>query len=213
MKGSDHLPPDINKYDICLLFPMESKTNNLNDLRLDTIQRISTIVGEDYIYLFYNYKQKKVHMFVRASLRLIKIKAEEEKFQLLLDSENGKQYAYDGNEAALVNGFQIPHLNEVTIIEPFDYIYVDYVRKPELQKLYYVPEGMTHPFRKSIRIKLLSAILASCTTEKTYEGELAIDHLYQSRIITNCYPLHDGTYTYKYVLLTYSLNISFIYIL
>jgi anoctamin-10/anoctamin-7 len=66
---------------------------------------------------------------------------------------------------------------------------LQYDTDPSLQDLYWRPEGMTHPFRDIVRLKLINLMLQA----PTHEGGcgLPLRKLVAKKVILAFYPLHD----------------------
>lgn len=190
IKVFDHHPEDFDKYDICLEFPVDSNTNKLDAIGAEVLDRIIAIVGSKYVYLFYSQDTSVIFALIRTALKLVKNQAESDGYKLLLDVERTKEKAFDGDDEALVDGFAIPHIPEVSKLEPFEFIYGEYVLRPDAQDLYYRPEGMTHPFHKVVRIKLLSRMLRS-NKAISKDCELGLEFLLMGNVIKDFYPVHD----------------------
>lgn len=188
-RSSDKAPEHLDKYDLCLVFPFEQKSNSLSAPRAEVVEKIAELVGEDYVFMYRDHRRRKVFMYIRASMRLVKRRAESDKLQLLLDAEKTRLFALEGSDDASIDGFDIHHMEEVTRLEPFDYIYGDYVARREVQHLYHCSSGMQHPFRKSIRVKLLASALQSSSNNTC---QLSLEYLYLERVIDCYYPVHDG---------------------
>lgn len=190
LKVYDNAPQDFDKYDICLEFPVDPKTNRLNAVGSEVMDRLISLFGSKYIYLFYSEDTSKIFALIRAALKVVKHKAEADGYKLLLDSHVAKERALDGDEEAHVDGFSIPHVEEVSNLEPFEYIYGEYVNSPGVQDLYYRPKDSSHPFPKVIRLKLMTRMLYSMV-ELTKDCELSLDYLHQGGVIRDYYPVHD----------------------
>jgi anoctamin-10/anoctamin-7 len=190
LKVFDGPPEDFDKYDICLEFPVDSSTNKLKAVGSEVLDRMISIFGSKYVFLFYSDDTSKIYALIRAALKLVKIKAETDGYKLLLDADVAKERAFDGDEEARVDGFSIPHVEEVSKIEPFEYIYGEYVSDINVQDLYHKAEGSTHPFPKLVRIKLMSRMLRT-TKALTKDCELSLDYLQLGSVIHDYYPVHD----------------------
>lgn len=79
-------------------------------------------------------------------------------------------------------------------MEPFSYIFGEYVSRPDAQDLYSRDEGSSHPFTKLVRIKLISRMLratkATATTASS-EYELSLEYLKLGGVILDYYAVHD----------------------
>jgi len=186
----DHYPEDYEKYDLCLEFTVDPYTNKIDPIGLEVLDKLIGLFGSKYIYLFYSSDTSVIYALIRTTLKLVKQKAEAEGYKLLLDGQKAKERAYDGDAEALVDPFSIPHIAEISRIEPFEFIYGEYVSRPDTQDLYHCPEGMTHPFHKVLRLKLLSRML-STSEHIAQEGELSLDFLLQGGVIRDYHPVHD----------------------
>lgn len=190
LKIFDHYPEDYEKYDVCLEFNVDPGTNKIDAAGAEVLDRLIGIFGSKYIYLFYSGNTSIVYALIRAALKLVKDKAEVEGFKLLLDGQKAKERAFDGDTEAQVDPFAIPHIAEISQIEPFEFIYGEYVSRPDAQELYVCPDGMNHPFHKVLRLKLLSRMLTT-TEHIAKEGELSLDYLLQGGVIRDFHPVHD----------------------
>ena len=191
LKIYDQPPDELEKYDLCLVFPVNSDSNKLHEIGADVLDRISALVGAKYIYAFYSKDTSKAFVLIRAGLKLLKARAVAEGSRLLLDHDRAQSKAYDGDEEALVDPFVIPHVPEVSRYEPFDHIYVEYSDSPELQELFYRPEGMSHPFRKTMRVKMLMDILDDHASSSPDWYELSLEYLRKGKVISGYFPVHE----------------------
>jgi hypothetical protein len=190
LKVYDGPPEDFDKYDICLEFPVNPSTNKLNNVGAEVMERMISTFGSKYIFLFYSKDTSKIFALIRVALKVAKQKAEADGYKLLLDADVARERAFDGDEEAKVDGFSIPHVEEVSKIEPFEFIYAEYVSRPDAQDLYYRAEGATHPFPKLVRIKLMSRMLRT-TKAITKDCELNLEYLHLGNVISDYYPVHD----------------------
>jgi hypothetical protein len=190
LKVFDDPPVDFDKYDICLEFPVDTVTNKLNPIGTEVMNQLISIFGSKYVSLFYSKDTSKIYALIRAALKLVRTKAEIDRFKLLLDANAAKNRAFDGDEEARVNGFSIPHVPEVSPIEPFRFIYGEYITRPDAQELYYKEEGSSHPFTKLVRIKLMSRILhATRSTEGEYR--MSLEYLRLGGVILDFNAVHE----------------------
>lgn len=186
----DHYPEDFEKYDLCLEFNVDPQTNKIDGAGSEVLDRLIGIFGSKYVYLFYSEDTSVIYALIRTALKLVKQKAESDGYKLLLDSTKAKERAFDGDEEALVDPFSIPHIEEISRIEPFEFIYGEYVTRSDAQELYQCPEDMTHPFHKVLRLKLLSRMLRT-SDHIAKEGELSLDFLLEGGVIRDFHPVHD----------------------
>lgn len=191
LKVFDNPPDDFDKYDVCLEFPVDAATNKLTQVGAEVLNQLIGIFGSKYISLFYSRDTSKIYALIRAALKLVKSKAETDRFKLLLDANLAKERAFDGDEEARVNGFSIPHVPEVSPIEPFEYIFGEYVSRPDAQDLYFREEGSSHPFTKLVRIKLLSRMLHEAEVTEEGEHQLSLEYLRLGGVVMDYYAVHD----------------------
>lgn len=82
----------------------------------------------------------------------------------------------EGNEEAGISPFLIKMKKKLSGLEPFEYIYAKYTSKPEVQKLYWCNDNTKHPFRKSVRIKMINDILTD-NDVKNNRNDLSLEYL------------------------------------
>lgn len=96
-------PGDVEKYDICLVFPtfanserdyekddseyLYDTTPVLSETGALALSSITTILGEKYVYSFYSFDETKVFVLLRGGLKLLKTKAESDGLLFLLNAD------------------------------------------------------------------------------------------------------------------------------
>lgn len=162
----DWPPVEIDQYDLSLVFPVEPSSGKLYSDDETIVRKMLLTLGRKYIYIFYSSNDAFIFVLIRAGLKLLKLEAEKYKWRFLLDREVIRSVAEAGNEEHLIDPIYIPHDPSISLLGPYEYMYCVYTSDPDIQDLYYRTADMTHPFRKSIRIKMLLHILANTKLDK-----------------------------------------------
>eukprot|EP01039_Chlorochromonas_danica_P007219 gene7219-7985_t len=189
LKIWDWAPRDWEKYDLCLVFPVQKRTFRLEAEAVLVIKNLCKLLGKRYLYAFYSEDSSKIYLLIRTRLKLLRAKAHSEGWALLLDEDLCALVAYAGNEADLVDSFAVPHRPDITAFHPFKYIYARYVSDKAVDELYHRRENMRHPFHKTLRLKMLEDFLRRFPM--AHEYNLALDHLQSQGLVKEFFAVHD----------------------
>ena len=178
-----------NKYELCLVFPIDKATNDVSDEASQVIDKIIHTVGKKYTYTFTSSNGKKRMLLIRCGISRLGPFAEKIKYRLLLDPNNAKAKALEGDPVNGIDSISILHDDSITSIEPFDYIYSPYVTDPSMQSIYWRPSELSHPFRSNVRLRLLLRLIQG---DKLHGGAgLHLKNLVHAGIASDFFPVHN----------------------
>jgi hypothetical protein len=170
---TDRYPKNWSRYDLCLKCPFNRKFHDISAELVLFINKLSKIVGPQYIYGFISKHDGLFTILIRAGSKFVHDKAikEKEKWQFLLDSEMTKLIATKGNPDHFINPFTIAHDTSVSSISPFSYIYSSFSDDRLLSPLYdHHGSSSASAFNKTIRIKMLLDLLQNNADLLSEEG-------------------------------------------
>lgn len=102
----------------------------------------------------------EIILLLRVSLSKLRLFADQIDFEMLLDETAVKKHMEKGNPAKDIRPIFIDDGEGITPYKPYQYIYGKYSQQID-ESLYWRPEGMEHPFRDSVRLKLCALLLES----------------------------------------------------
>jgi hypothetical protein len=187
LKVMDSPPKQWGKYDLCLIIPTEASSCKIRGDSIVFIRSVARLLGRKYLYVYYSDDGYKAYVLIRAGLRLLRTKALEEKWKLLLDENECQNAAYTGSKDDFVNSFSVPHMPSVTHLKPFEYLYATY-NSIESEYLFKRSKFMRHPFHKTLRIRMLFDYFEKNTST---EQELSLDKLKANGTITDMFAVHS----------------------
>ena len=155
-EGQGWKPDRASDYDYCMVFAVDKQTNGLPKVGNNFCNKMVK-AGLD-LYLFYSIRKTHIFVLIRASVENLRIFADGIEFPMLLDAEKLKEAAERGDAEAGIAPIDITHDPEVTPLLPHEHIYAKY-RTEIPEELYWRPEGMSHPFRESVRLKLIQSMI------------------------------------------------------
>jgi hypothetical protein len=170
---TDKYPKNWSRYDLCLKCPFNRKYHDISAELVLFINKLSKIVGPQYVYGFISKHDGLFTILIRAGSKFVHEKAikEKEKWQFLLDSEMTKLIATKGNPDHFINPFTIAHDPSVSSISPFSFIYSSLSDDHLLSPLYeHHGSSSASPFSKTIRIKMLLDLLQNNADLLAEEG-------------------------------------------
>jgi hypothetical protein len=85
LKVMDSPPKQWGKYDLCLIIPTEASSCKIRGDSIVFIRSVARLLGRKYLYVYYSDDGYKAYVLIRAGLRLLRTKALEEKWKLLLE--------------------------------------------------------------------------------------------------------------------------------
>jgi len=175
-----------DEYDLCMVFDVEKGTTNLPQHAINFCRKMVDN-GLD-IYLFYGIQKLHVFVLIRANFDLLRETADEVEYTMTLDPDRLQVIIEKGDKEAGIAGATIPHEPAESFLKPYEYISAKY--RSELdEELYWRPDGMSHPFRSSVRTKL-SLILVD---KKPKVGvNIRVRYQVNKGKIASFFPLHDS---------------------
>jgi hypothetical protein len=184
----DQPPADASKYDICVNF----RSNDVNDLNEELyllLEQFISHFGRKNLYLYESSIQNLTFILIRGSVGKLKLRAEKDKFPMLLDPTITEKIALKGDSDYSILPLILNFNPSESLIRPFDYIYSSYRTDFDLQQIFWKPETSSHPFRRSIRLKLMQRIMLE--TNKDGKPTIDLDKLLMDGVISSYYPIHD----------------------
>jgi anoctamin-10/anoctamin-7 len=145
------------------------------------------------LFVYKNIREEtEIIVLIRTPMEKLRAFADNIDFVMKLDSEVIKNLIETGNADLGIAGVEIQHRPDITLLEPFEYIYGKYSRNVS-ESIYWKEPGMDHPFRDLIRLKLTALILES---RMPNGGEnLKIRRYIRSGWLKACFPLHNRAKT------------------
>lgn len=187
LKVYDSPPKHWQKYDMCLVLPVEANSSKIRGDAIVALKNLARMIGRKYVYVYYSDDGRQVYVLIRAGLKFLRAKAQSEHWQLQLDEEASRNAAHSGDNENLVDSFSVMHLPEVTKLEPFEHLFVDFHGQAELEPLYKRSPHMKHPFHKALRIKMLFDFFDK---NSSTEQEMAVDKLKGSGTVRQVFAIH-----------------------
>lgn len=185
LDGSSWEKDFAGEWDYCIVFPAEN--GDFSKKGAGYIKSLKKLGLE--LFAYKNIKpDKEIFVLIRAPLEKLRAFADNIDFEMKLDSEVIKKKMEAGNPEEGIAPVDIQHRPDVTAIKPFEHIYGKYSRNVD-ESIYWRPEGLEHPFRDIIRLKLVALILESRMPDG---GEnLKIRRYIKNGWLLACYPLHN----------------------
>jgi hypothetical protein len=189
-----------NEYDYCMVLPTGGQKNKdgtksakgeLSDIAKGYIAKLR-VLGLDLFIFRGQTGNDEIYVLIRASIEKLRNFADDIDFQMLLDPVVLEQYAKRGDVEAKIGAIDIDHNPSVTQMHPYEKIYARYSRNAP-EELYWRPEGLSHPFRESVRIKLLGLLIQS--KPATGGENLKLQRYLRSGTVLGFYPLHNREVT------------------
>jgi len=175
----------VNDYDYCMVLP--AKNGVLADKQLGYCRKLKELDLETFTFMGFN--KQMVFILVRASLERLRNFADDIDFNMLLDSQVLEETCAKGNAEQNIGPFQIKHRPDISPFTPYEKIYARYSRSVN-EDLYWRPEGQQHPFRESVRLKVLNLIIQSKPSENS--ENLKISRYLRSGWMLAYFPLHNS---------------------
>lgn len=191
-------PRNWSKYDICLKCLIDRSTNDISNEVLSFIEKITKVVGSQYVHAFHSEYDGCFTILLRASSKFMINKASEDNLELLLDPDMAQMVASKGNSDFFLEPFTINHMSEISSISPFQYIYIPYKSDFSLKHLYACKLHSLTPFVKLVRTKILLNALMNLNSiglgeskNRTDEKGVMLKELLYSGLIKDIYAIHD----------------------
>ena len=175
----------IAEYDCCMVFRADkSDPDGLSTFA----KRCSRKLSFNKLDIFMYYSNDLIFVLIRANLEQLRQHAESTKLKLLMDPTFLQEYAKRGDPEHGIGPINMLHDEAQSQLWPFDMIYLRYQRDIR-EEFYWKREDMQHPFRSSIRIRLVMTMV----TAKPPDGSQPIKirpHI-RKKNIAAFYPLHN----------------------
>ena len=174
------LVDECSNFDFCLVV----KALSGNDSNV-VCQLVNLFERRFTTQMHHNSDCTELYILITASLIELRNFAQRIKFKMLCDPNNLFEIIKDN--------FKLPSLiNEGTQyspISPYECIYVPYTKEMEKKMLFWCPPGMSHPFRSSVRLKLL-AMMIDNELAGAEESERVRKHITHGNVLA-FFPLHS----------------------
>jgi hypothetical protein len=144
-------------YELCFVFPVDEATKSFTG---DGQRIVKSIIRAGFkTYIYYSIQQDEIYVLARAGEDIIDNFADVIDFKLLMDPVDLKKRANAGLPEKGIAAFDIRHEPQVSSLAPYDHIWGEYDADPHVRDLFWRPEGLSSPFRESVRIKLSLMVL------------------------------------------------------
>lgn len=172
-------------FDYCMVFRAENE-------RLSAVGEgiVKSMLKSGFILKNYlSYQRDEILVLITCPSDKLAAFADLVDYKMYLDDAAVKEHAERGDALRKVPPVSIPHNPEITPRLPYEFIYGKYDTDPALQDLYWRPPNMTHPFRESVRLKLINLMLQAPPSEGGCG--LALRKLVVKKHMLAFYPLHN----------------------
>lgn len=142
-------------YDFCIVLP--AVKGEISDRGKGYLKTIGALGFELYMYKNLD-AQNEVVILLRVPLDKLRAYADKIDFRMLLDPAEVQRQIEAGDPERNIAGVEIAHRPDVTHYLPYQHIYGKYSRKIN-ERLYWREEGLDHPFREIVRLKLCATLL------------------------------------------------------
>jgi anoctamin-10/anoctamin-7 len=133
----------------------------------------------------------EIIVLLKSSLERLRAFADKTNFVFKLDPAILKNSIESGNATKNISPVEISHRPDITLYEPYDFIFGKYSRKVD-ESLYWRPKELDNPFRDIVKLKLNTLILQS----RLHGSEnLKIRRYLKNKWLLGCFPLHNRTST------------------
>jgi hypothetical protein len=176
-----------SQFDCCLVFLVDHK--ELDGISVFAKRYIRKLVMNGlniFIYSngIYNF------ILIKAAIDKLRQVADSLQYKFLLNSNILQQIAENGDQEIGIRPIHINHDPKQSHLTPYQYIYAKY-RLDLPEELYEKQTELNHPFRSSIRFKLVLAMIVSKPSDGSFPIKIR-PHIHKKNIVA-FYPLHDLT--------------------
>ena len=177
------------EYDFCIVFPADK--GEFTKKGLGYIHSLKALGFELFIYKNIR-EDTEIIVLIRTPLEKMRAYADNIDFLMKLDPVVIKDIIEKGDAEHGIAPVEIQDIPEITSLKPYEQIYGKYSRNVD-ERIYWKEEGMTHPFRDLIRLKLTALILESRPSNG--KENLKIRRYIRSGGLKACFPLHNRAKT------------------
>jgi hypothetical protein len=174
-----------SQFDCCLVFLVDHKEpDGISVFAKRYIRKLVMNGLNIFIYSngIYNF------ILIKATIEKLRIIADSLQYKLLLNSEILQKIAENGDPEIGIRPIYINHDPKQSHLTPYQYIYAKY-RRDLPEELYEQQPEVNHPFRSSIRFKLVLAMIVSKPSDGSFPIKIR-PHIHKKNIVA-FYPLHD----------------------
>ena len=177
---------DCDDFDYCLV--VDALGDNYT---ISTLVNLLEEHGKNTFQILKDHNLDATIMFIliRATLEKLRDYAQEIKYQMLCDPDSLSDIMK--NHGRLPN--EINGDTSFCPFSPYECIYVPYTKELESKKLFWCAPGMDHPFRSSIRLKLLAMIIDRelMSIDENFLNKLRVRKHIIERNMLAFFPLHS----------------------
>lgn len=175
-----------DNYDYCMVFRAENQ--QLSEKGHKIVHKIAKAGFRIKCYL--SVQKDEVLVLIGIDNHKLSAFADLINYKMFLDDAALERHAKEGDPEKKVAPVEISHDPNITWRRPYEFIYGKYDTDESLQDLYWKPDGMTHPFRDIVRLKLINLMLQAPQSEGGCG--LALRKLVvKDKHILAFYPLHN----------------------
>ena len=176
-------------YDLCIVLPsVPSTTGGDPTITPKGTALVEALVNAQFlIYMHYSDDKDEVIVLVRGEEQQMRVFADAVDMPMLLDPYQLEERAKAGTEN--IAPFDILHLPSVTELVPYESIWGAYSQSPEDEDLFWRPHGYQTPFRESVRLKVILAIISGPTR---FGGcDISMRKKLANKEVLGFFPLHN----------------------
>jgi len=171
-----------SQYDMCMVLPLKDGKLEPNKGQ----NYVAKLLELDLdVYIYNSLYHDVAFVLVRASDERLKRCADYYNFKMLLDPEVARSFAMRGSEG--IAPFDIEHIESITPYGPYESIYTNYSTNVS-EDLYWRPEGETSPFRRAVRLKLMTIMIQERPNGRE---NIKIARYLKTGSMLGYFPLHD----------------------
>jgi len=185
----EYIPDFHRNFDYCLVFPLVIKIGYGYELTQESVEltvKLKKLGAILFPYL--SFQKDELFVLIRFPVDKLKRFAEKSEFVFALDPVVAEEKAAEGNEELKIAPIEIPFDKKISSYHPFLYMYGRYSSDVD-EALYWRPEGVDHPFRPIVRIKLTKLIMQGAP--RIGGGGIVLAKLIEKGVIVGAFPLHE----------------------
>lgn len=141
------------------------------------------------VYQYYSCQNDEIIVLCRVDNERLMVFADICDYKMLLDADEIARRALAGDAEAGIKPFEIKFEEDVSTLQPYEWLWGEYSIEPDLQALYWRPPGYETPFRESVRLKLSLNLLEA----PRHQGGGGLSLRSEKRLgrIMHYFPLHN----------------------
>lgn len=183
---ASHFVRDLaSEYDFCVVLPAEK--GELTERGKGYVKTLVSLGFEIFMYKNLD-PEHEIIVLLRIPLEKLRAFADHLDFRMHLDPIEVERQLESGDAEKGISGVSIAHCPEITQYHPYQYIFGKYSRKIG-EHLYWREDGLNHPFREIVRLKLSALLLESRPHNK--RENLKIRRYLRKGWMKAVFPLHN----------------------